>query len=87
MCPRSGFSFRGEHANVPSFRFFCSGGTSERTLVPGFVPGEHPPKPPFWKPPFWATKINQKMHKVSTSNGVDCWISGNDGNHRNSEKD
>ena len=26
---------------------FCSGGTSECTLVPVFVPGEHPPKPPF----------------------------------------
>ena len=52
-------------ANVPSFRLsfrgnmrtyprsgFRSGGTSERTLVPVFVPGEHPPKPPFWKPPF-----------------------------------
>ena len=40
------FSFRGEHANVvrtlvPVFR---SGGTSESTLVPVFVPGEHPPK-------------------------------------------
>ena len=53
-------------ANVPSFRFSfrgnmrmhpCSGfrsrGTCERTLVPVFVPGEHPPKPPFWKPPFF----------------------------------
>ena len=29
MCPRSGFR---------------SGGTCERTLVPVFVPGEHPPK-------------------------------------------
>ena len=28
---------------------FCSLGTSECTLVPVFVPGEHPPKPPFWK--------------------------------------
>ena len=28
------------------------GGFGERTLVPVFVPGEHPPKPPFWKPPF-----------------------------------
>ena len=28
---------------------FRSGGTSECTLVPVFVPGEHPPKPPFWK--------------------------------------
>ena len=49
-------------ANVPSFRFsfrgnmrtyprsgFRSGGTSECTLVPVFVPGEHPPKPPFWR--------------------------------------
>ena len=49
-------------ANVPSFRFsfrgsmrtyprsgFHSGGTSECTLVPVFVPGEHPPKPPFWE--------------------------------------
>ena len=52
-------------ANVPSFRFsfrgnmrtyprsnFRSGGTSECTLVPVFVLGEHLPKPPFWKPPF-----------------------------------
>ena len=51
MCSRSGFRSGGtcectlvpvfvaaEHANVPSFRFF--------------VPGEHLPKPPFWKPPF-----------------------------------
>ena len=51
MCPRSGFR---------------SGGACERTLVPVFVPGEHPnvpsfrfsfrgerpAKPPFWKPPF-----------------------------------
>ena len=28
------------------------GGFGERTIVPVFVPGEHPPKPPFWKPPF-----------------------------------
>ena len=28
---------------------FCSGGTSECTLVPVFVPREHPPKPPFGK--------------------------------------
>ena len=34
MYPRSGFR---------------SGGTSECTLVPVFVPGEHPPKPPFLK--------------------------------------
>ena len=39
MYPRSGFR---------------SGGTSERTLVPVFVPGEHPPKPPFWKNDFFV---------------------------------
>ena len=52
MCPRSGFR---------------SGGTRERTLVPAFVPGEHPNVPsfrfsirgnirqnhPFGKPPSW----------------------------------
>ena len=31
---------------------FPKGWFGERTLVPVFVPGEHPPKPPFWKPPF-----------------------------------
>ena len=33
-------------ANVPSFRF-RSGGTCERTLVPVFIPGEHPNVPSF----------------------------------------
>ena len=55
-------------ANVPSLRFsfqgnmrtypgasFRSGGTSESTLVPVFVPGEHPPKPPFWKTTLLST--------------------------------
>ena len=32
---------------------FHSGRTSECTLVPVFVLGEHLPKPPFGKPPFW----------------------------------
>ena len=32
---------------------FRSGGTSQCTLVLIFVPGEYPPKPPFWKPPFY----------------------------------
>ena len=53
-------------ANVPSFRFpfrvnirmyprscFRSGRASKCTLVPVLVPGEHPPTPPFWKPPLW----------------------------------
>ena len=34
MYPRSGFRSRA---------------TCERSLVPVFVPGEHPPKPPFWE--------------------------------------
>ena len=38
MWPRSGFR--------------SEGGFGECALVPVFVPGEHPPKPPFWKPPF-----------------------------------
>ena len=56
-------------ANVPSFRFsfrenmrtyprcgFHSEGTSELyTLVPVFVLGEHPPKPPFWKTTLLST--------------------------------
>ena len=55
-------------ANVPSFRCsfrgnmrtyprsgFRSVGTSECTLVPVFVPGEHPPKPPFWKATLLST--------------------------------
>ena len=37
--------------NVPSFRVFRSGGTSECTLVPFFVPGEHPPNHPFGNHP------------------------------------
>ena len=47
MCPRSGFPFRGFWRTCP-----CSGfrsrGTSEGTLVPVVVPGEHVPKPPFF---------------------------------------
>ena len=50
MCPRSGFR---------------SGGTCERSLVPVFVPGEHPNVPSFRfcsgahqpKPPFWKTTL------------------------------
>ena len=41
------------YAILPEFlqqrSVFRSGGTCERTLVPVFVPGEHPPKPPFGK--------------------------------------
>ena len=57
-------------ANVPSFRcsfrenmrtyprsVFRSGGTSQCTLVPVFVPVEHPPKPPFWKTTLLSTPI------------------------------
>ena len=43
-------SFRGNMRTCPCSGF-RSGGTSACTLVLVFVPGEHPPKPPFWKPP------------------------------------
>ena len=56
---RGGFRKRVVLANVPSFRFSFRGNmrtyprsgfrSMEHTLVPIFVPGEHPPKPPFWK--------------------------------------
>ena len=53
MCPRSGFRSGGtcERTFGPGFRFR---GTSKCTFVPVFVPGEHLPKPPFWKPPFFG---------------------------------
>ena len=35
-----------------------SGFSCERALVPVFVPGAHPPKPPLWKPPFWVPPKN-----------------------------
>ena len=38
------FSFRGNMRTYPRSGL-RSGGASERTLVPVFVPGEHPPKP------------------------------------------
>ena len=60
------FRKRAVLSNVPSFRFsfqgnmwtypgsgFRSGGTCERTLVPVFGTGEHPPKPPFCKQLRW----------------------------------
>ena len=50
MYLRSGFSFRGNMRTHPRSGF-RSGGTSECTLVPVFVPEEHPPKPPFCEPP------------------------------------
>ena len=68
-------------ANVPSFRFSfpgnmrtyprsgCrSGGTSECTLVPVFVPGEHLPKPPFWKTTLLQTSDHSVIFYRSSSN-------------------
>ena len=97
MCPRSGFRSGGEHANVPSFGFrsggnirqnhprsgFRSGGTSAKTtLVPVFVPGEHPPKPPFWKTtllgsserraPHWAPRACQWDEAFLHLKGAEC---------------
>ena len=66
-------------ANVPSFRFlfqgnmrtcprsgFRAGGTSECTLVLVFVPGEHPPKPPFWK----TTLLSTPDFEFNMNNGT-----------------
>ena len=50
------FSFLGNMRTYPRSGF-RSGGTSECTLVPVFVRGEHPPKPPFGKPPFCQPAI------------------------------
>ena len=47
-----------EHANVPSFSGFRSGGTCECTLVLVFVLGEHRQNHPFGKPPFWEPPKN-----------------------------
>ena len=60
-------------ANVPSFRFsfwgnmrtyprsgFRSGGTSERTLIPVLVPGEHAPKPPLLE----TTLLGSSEHRA-----------------------
>ena len=56
MYPCSFFG-TGEHPNVPSFRFF---GAGEHPNVHSFLflggAGEHPPRPPFWKPPFKKPK-------------------------------
>ena len=62
--------------NVLSFRFFRSGGTCERTLVPvpfrgtsectlvsAFVLGEHPPKPLFLKTTLFQRKIQGQQLK------------------------
>ena len=49
MYPRSGFWYRGTYT-YPRSSVWCRG-TSESTLVFFFCTGEHPPKPPFWKPP------------------------------------
>ena len=45
--PKGWFSRRVVLANVPLVPVFRSGGTCERTLVPVFVPGEHPNVPSF----------------------------------------
>ena len=69
--PRSGFRC-GEACERTLVPVSHSGGTSECTLVPFFVPGEHPPKPPFWKttllstPEFcWSEKIPQNSRDIS----------------------
>ena len=59
--PRSGFRSGGtcERTLVP----VCSGASSECTLVPVFVPGKHPPKPPFWNHPSVNPRVFTPMFK------------------------
>ena len=84
-------------ANVPSFRSsfwgniqmyprsgFRSGGTSECTPVPLFVPSEHPPKPPFWKTTllsshFLVTFVRERKHiNINKFAGLSWdWVGGN----------
>ena len=61
--PSFQFSFRGNMRTYPRSGFH-SGGPSECTLVPVFVPGDHPPKNhPFGKPPFWQPKKGSPILK------------------------
>ena len=66
-------------ANVPSFRFsfrgnmrtyprsgFRSGGTSKCIVIPVFVPGEHPPKLPFWKTTLLSTPEKKARNTFAT---------------------
>ena len=71
--PRSGFSFQGNMRTYPRSGF-RSGGTSECTLVPVFVPVlEHPPKlPSFWKPPFWEPP-NLNLTSASSGSPTTVW--------------
>ena len=55
--PSFRFSFRGNMRTYPRSGF-RSGGTSECTLGPVFVPGKHPPNHPFGKPPFCQPQIS-----------------------------
>ena len=88
MCPRSGFSFRGNMRTYPRSGF-RSGRTSECTLVPVSVPGEHPPKPPwigkllFFGTPLFVVfvllplrafaRLNDGIHQGHSSHG---WMWG-----------
>ena len=68
MCPRSSFWCRGtsECTLVPAF---CYRGTSECTLVPVFGTGEHPPKPPIWRPPFSGPPKLECQTPLSANSG------------------
>ena len=65
------FSFRGNMRTYPRSGF-RSWGTSECTLVPVFVLGEHPPNPPFWKTTLLATpdKSARKDSKRAFFGGI-----------------
>ena len=65
MYPRSGLLVPGNIQKYP--RSLCgTGGISECTPVLVFGTGEHPPKPPLWKPPF--CKPPKKQRSTSFGN-------------------
>ena len=50
-----------EHPNVPSFRVLVPGNVHMYPRSVFFGTGEHPPKPPFWKPPFFRRDYQQNF--------------------------
>ena len=79
------FSFRGNMRHMYPRSGFRSGGTSERTLVPVFVPGENPPRPPFFtvsgsSPTPWSGPFRDHGHglnpPLSTENPRNQGFSG-----------
>ena len=66
MCPRSSCRSGGTCERTLTCSGFRSGGTSEWTLVPALVLGEHPPKPPFLENhPFVNPRSELHKHHIT----------------------